>query len=40
MTNQPHILVIDDEPQILRALKTILTARQFKVLLPAAAKKA
>jgi two-component system, OmpR family, KDP operon response regulator KdpE len=31
MTNQPHILVIDDEPQILRALKTILTARQFKV---------
>jgi two-component system, OmpR family, KDP operon response regulator KdpE len=31
MTTQPHILVIDDEPQILRALKTILTARQFKV---------
>jgi two-component system, OmpR family, KDP operon response regulator KdpE len=31
MTNQPHILVIDDEPQILRALRTILTARQFRV---------
>ena len=30
MTN-PHVLVIDDEPQILRALKTILTARQFRV---------
>ncbi|MFN8594586.1 MAG: response regulator transcription factor [Anaerolineae bacterium] len=30
MTNQ-HVLVIDDEPQILRALKTILTARQFRV---------
>jgi two-component system KDP operon response regulator KdpE len=28
---QPHILVIDDEPQILRALRTILTARQFRV---------
>ena len=28
---QPNILVIDDEPQILRALKTILTAKQFKV---------
>jgi two-component system, OmpR family, KDP operon response regulator KdpE len=28
---QPHILVIDDEAQILRALKTILTAKQFKV---------
>lgn len=27
----PHILVIDDEPQILRALKTILTEKQFKV---------
>jgi two-component system KDP operon response regulator KdpE len=27
----PHILVIDDEPQILRALRTILTARQFRV---------
>ncbi len=25
------ILVVDDEPQILRALKTILTANQFKV---------
>ena len=28
---QPHILVIDDEPQIQRALRTILTARQFRV---------
>jgi two-component system KDP operon response regulator KdpE len=26
-----HILVIDDEPQILRALRTILTARDFRV---------
>ena len=31
MTNPIHILVIDDEPQILRALKTILTAKQFRV---------
>lgn len=31
MTNPTHILVIDDEPQILRALKTILTAKQFQV---------
>ncbi len=31
MTQQPHILVIDDEAQILRALRTILTAKQFKV---------
>lgn len=31
MIIQPHILVIDDEPQILRALRTILTAKQFKV---------
>jgi two-component system KDP operon response regulator KdpE len=31
MTTQPHILVIDDEPQILRAMKTILAAKQFKV---------
>ncbi len=31
MTNSIHILVIDDEPQILRALKTILIAKQFKV---------
>jgi len=28
---EPHILVIDDEPQILRALRTILTAKQFQV---------
>jgi two-component system KDP operon response regulator KdpE len=31
MSAAPHILVIDDEPQILRALRTILTARQFRV---------
>jgi two-component system, OmpR family, KDP operon response regulator KdpE len=31
MANQTHILVIDDEPQILRALRTILTAKKFKV---------
>ena len=31
MTAQPLILVIDDEPQILRALRTILKARQFRV---------
>jgi two-component system KDP operon response regulator KdpE len=31
MNNQPHILVIDDEPQILRALRTILTAKRFRV---------
>jgi len=31
MVTQPHILVIDDEPQILRALHTILTAKQFRV---------
>jgi two-component system KDP operon response regulator KdpE len=31
MSAQPHILVIDDEVQILRALRTILTAKQFKV---------
>lgn len=31
MTSQAHILVIDDEPQILRALRTILTARQYRV---------
>jgi two-component system KDP operon response regulator KdpE len=30
MTN-PHILVIDDEPQILRALRTILTAHKYRV---------
>lgn len=29
--NAPHILVIDDEPQILRALRTILIEKQFKV---------
>lgn len=31
MKKEPHILVIDDEPQILRALKTILTAKRFQV---------
>lgn len=31
MSGAPHILVIDDEPQILRALRTILTEKQFKV---------
>lgn len=31
MTASPHILVIDDEPQILRALRTILTEKKFKV---------
>jgi two-component system, OmpR family, KDP operon response regulator KdpE len=31
MNNDPHILVIDDEPQIQRALKTILSARHFRV---------
>jgi hypothetical protein len=25
MSNAPHILVIDDEPQILRAMRAILT---------------
>ncbi|HET9909459.1 MAG TPA: response regulator [Anaerolineales bacterium] len=31
MNTEPHILVIDDELQILRALRTILTEKQFKV---------
>jgi len=31
MSNPPHVLVIDDEPQILRALRTILTAKKFQV---------
>ena len=31
MNNAPHILVIDDELQILRAMRTILTEKQFKV---------
>jgi two-component system KDP operon response regulator KdpE len=30
-TPGPHILVIDDEPQILRALRTILQERRFRV---------
>lgn len=31
MSAKPHILVIDDEPQILRALRTILEAKRFQV---------
>jgi two-component system KDP operon response regulator KdpE len=31
MIPEAHILVIDDEPQIQRALRTILTARHFQV---------
>ncbi len=31
MTQPTRVLVIDDEPQILRALKTILTERHFQV---------
>ncbi len=31
MKNDPLILLIDDEPQILRALKTILSANHFRV---------
>jgi two-component system KDP operon response regulator KdpE len=31
MSAEPHILVIDDEPQILRALRTILTANHYRV---------
>lgn len=31
MDKDPFILLIDDEPQILRALKTILTANHFRI---------
>ena len=31
MSNTPHILVIDDELQIQRAIRTILTEKQFRV---------
>jgi two-component system KDP operon response regulator KdpE len=31
MTTGPHVLVIDDEPQILRALRTILQEKHFRV---------
>lgn len=31
MSNAPHILVIDDEPQIQRAIRTILTEKGFKI---------
>ena len=32
MSTEPTILVIDDEPQIIRALRTILQARRFQVI--------
>ena len=32
MKKEPLVLLIDDEPQILRALKTILTANHFQVI--------
>ena len=31
MSSEPHILVIDDEPQIQRAIRTILTEKGFRV---------
>lgn len=31
MSNNPHILIVDDEVQIQRALRTILTEKQFQV---------
>lgn len=31
MKANPHVLVIDDEPQILRALRTILTAQDYRI---------
>ena len=31
MSNEPHILVIDDEPKIQRAIRTILTEKGFRV---------
>ena len=31
MNPRPHILVIDDEPQILRAMRTILSAKGFRI---------
>jgi two-component system KDP operon response regulator KdpE len=31
MSYQPSVLIIDDEPQIVRALRIILTARHFRV---------
>jgi two-component system, OmpR family, KDP operon response regulator KdpE len=31
VTTGPHVLVIDDEPQILRALRTILVEKRFRV---------
>jgi two-component system KDP operon response regulator KdpE len=31
MNKEPHILIIDDEPQILRALKTILSANHYRI---------
>ena len=38
MKNDPLILIIDDEPQILRALKTILKANHFQVELASTAE--
>ena len=38
MNIAPHILVIDDEPQILRALKTILGEKKFKITTAATGK--
>ena len=32
MNKEPLILIIDDEPQILRALKTILGANHFRII--------
>lgn len=31
MSTEPHILVVDDEPQILRALRTILSQQKYRV---------
>jgi len=31
MSNEPHILVIDDEPQIVRALRVILSEKGYRV---------
>lgn len=32
MSYQPQILIVDDEPQILRALRAILSAQQYRVM--------
>lgn len=31
MSTAPHVLVVDDEPQILRAVRTVLTEKGFRV---------